>query len=149
MDADVNRTTLAALPQDALRNPYAPRLVAAGETFDVIEVEDRLGREALATLHAHRVPVGPVIFDRRYRRIGFLVPPTTVMPMRPRDRRLGPRHHGRGAWITFPPPPEQNDGPLVWLVPPTPDNRLTTLRHVRAAIAEAARALAERHQQAI
>lgn len=128
-------------PQDHYRNPYAPRLVPAGEQFDVIEVEDRLGFEALGALYAHRVAVGPVISDRRYRRIGFLVPPAGAAPAS-RQRAAGPRHHGRGSWITVP-PAEADDGPLVWLVPPSPEGRLTELRHVRAAISEAARTLAD------
>src|SRR5690349_6693941 len=52
LNADVNRTRTAVVPQDMIRNPHAPRLVAAGETFDVIEVEDRLGFEALGALYA-------------------------------------------------------------------------------------------------
>jgi hypothetical protein len=142
VNADMNRTMTAVVPQDALRNPHAPRLVAAGETFDVIEVEDRLGYEALGALRAHGVPVGPVISDRRYRRIGFLVPPAPPAGLSAREHRAGPRHHGRGAWITVP-PTDALDGPLVWLVPPGHDGRLTSLRHVHAAIAEAAGTLAE------
>ncbi|WTW96616.1 hypothetical protein OG216_26045 [Streptomycetaceae bacterium NBC_01309] len=145
MNASSHSTT-AVTPQDQWHNPYAPRLVPAGETFDVIEVEDRLGFEALGTLYAHRVAVGPVISDRRYRRIGFLVPPTPA-PHVSRMRAVGPRHHGRGSWITVP-PAESDDGPLVWLVPPSPEGRLTALRHVRAAIAEAARTLADSRPQA-
>ncbi|WP_436775744.1 hypothetical protein [Yinghuangia sp. YIM S09857] len=146
MNADVNRSRTAVVPQDMIRNPHAPRLVAAGETFDVIEVEDRLGFEALGALYAHRVAVGPVISDRRYRRIGFLVPPATAAPAA-RQRAVGPRHHGRGAWITVP-PADCEDGPLVWLVPPSPEGRLTALHHVRAAIAEAARTLADSRPRA-
>jgi hypothetical protein len=147
VNADVNRTMTAVVPQDTLRNPHAPRLVAAGETFDVIEVDEALGHVALGTLKAHRVPVGPVISDRRYRRIGFLVPPNTTAPVAPRDRGTGPRHHGRGAWITVP-PSDYEDGPLVWLVRPSADGPLTAARHVRAAIAEAARSLAENRSRA-
>jgi hypothetical protein len=141
-----SRSTTAVTPQDQYRNPYAPRLVPAGEQFDVIEVEDRLGFEALGALYAHRVAVGPVISDRRYRRIGFLVPPADRAPVA-RQRAVGPRHHGRGSWVTMP-PTEADDGPLVWLVPPSPEGRLTSLHHVRAAISEAARTLADTRPQA-
>lgn len=147
MNASSSRSTTARSPLDDYRNPYAPRLVPAGEQFDVIEVEDRLGFEALGALYAHRVTVGPVISDRRYRRIGFLVPPAGAAPAS-RQRAIGPRHHGRGSWITVPPAEPDDSSPLVWVVPPSAEGRLTALHHVRAAISEAAKTLADARPQA-
>ncbi|MYW00969.1 hypothetical protein GT354_22315 [Streptomyces sp. SID3343] len=132
------------LPQPSpTQNPYAPRLVAAGETFDVVEVDELLGRAVLAVLRTRNVPIGPVLHDRRHRKIGFLIPPTPVNDIPPRDRRTSPRHHGQGAWITFPPPGQPNGGPLTWLIEPT-THHLTDLRRLRTAITEAAHTLTSR-----
>ncbi|WP_439675551.1 hypothetical protein [Embleya sp. MST-111070] len=132
VEADESRT----------RNPYAPYLVAAGETFDVIEVDETLGRAALDVLRARRITPGPTILDRRYRRIGLLVPPAPPDALPPRDRRCGPRHHGRGCWITIPRPNAQPTDALVWLVAPLDHEQVScTLPQVRSAIRTAAQSL--------
>ncbi|MET7299816.1 hypothetical protein [Embleya sp. NPDC005575] len=124
------------------RNPYAPYLVAAGETFDVIEVDEILGRATLTVLRERGLDPGPVIFDRRHRRIGFLVPPDATNTLPARERRTGPRHHGRGSWITIPRPNALPGDPIIWLVEPPDDTRTPcTLRCVRRAIHQAARTL--------
>ncbi|MYV98947.1 hypothetical protein [Streptomyces sp. SID3343] len=125
----------------ANRNPYAPLLVAAGKTFDVIQVDEALGRATLEVLRARGIAPGPTIFDRRYRRIGFLIPPEAVNPLPVREQRSGPRHHGQGSWITIPRPNALPTDALVWLVEPVnePDGRAPcTLRTLRRAIREAA-----------
>ncbi|MGC0421245.1 hypothetical protein [Embleya sp. AB8] len=137
------KPTRVAAADPPNRNPYAPYLAAAGETFDVIEVDERLGRATLDVLRARGIDPGPVIFDRRHRRIGFLVPPDATHTLPTRERRTGPRHHGHGSWITIPQPNALPGDPLIWLVAPPDDDTRTpcTLRCVRRAIQEAARAL--------
>ncbi|MFE3198712.1 hypothetical protein [Embleya sp. NPDC059237] len=125
-----------------VRNPYAPYLVAAGVTFDVIEVSETLGRAALDVLRARHIAPGPIILDRRYRRIGFLIPPAPPDALPPRERGCGPRHHGRGCWITIPRPNSQPTDALVWLVPPLDQEQAPcTLPEVRGAIRTAAQSL--------
>ncbi|OPC81065.1 hypothetical protein B4N89_08980 [Embleya scabrispora] len=122
-------------------NPYAPRLVAAGQTFDVIEVDARLGREVVKHLRAAGVRVGPVILDRRCAKMGFLVPVSGPDRTRLRDQR-GPSRHGLGAWVTFP-PPRGGSGPLVWHIAPSENAVPTPLGPLDAAIARAAASLIE------
>ncbi|MEU0937764.1 hypothetical protein [Embleya sp. NPDC005971] len=122
-------------------NPYAPRLVAAGQTFDVIEIDARLGREVVKHLRAAGVRVGPVIHDRRCAKMGFLVPVTSPARTRLRDHR-GPSRHGLGAWVTFP-PPRGETGSLVWFVPPTENAIPTPLAPLDTAIIRAAATLIE------
>jgi hypothetical protein len=124
--------------RSATRNPYAPLLIAAGKTFDVIEVDEALGRATLEVLRTRDIVPGPVIFDRRYRRIGFLVPPENTHTLPAREQRSGPRHHGLGSWITIPRPNALPADALVWLVEPTGDGAPCTLRTLRRAIREAA-----------
>ncbi|WP_406298526.1 hypothetical protein OG948_24400 [Embleya sp. NBC_00888] len=124
---------------DPTGNPYAPRLVAAGQTFDVIEVDARLGREAVKQLRAAGVRVGPVIHDRRCAKMGFLVPVTSPARTRLRDQR-GPSRHGRGAWVTFP-PARGESGPLVWYIAPTENPIPTPLAPLDSAITRAAATL--------
>ncbi|MET7298731.1 hypothetical protein [Embleya sp. NPDC005575] len=124
---------------DSSGNPYAPRLVAAGQTFDVVEVDARLGREVVKHLRAAGVRVGPVIHDRRCAKMGFLVPVTSPARTRLRDQR-GPSRHGLGAWVTFP-PPRSGAGPLVWFVSPTENPIPTPLGPLDTAITRAAATL--------
>ncbi|MEU0939970.1 hypothetical protein [Embleya sp. NPDC005971] len=124
------------------RNPHAPYLVAAGETFDVIEVGESLGRATLDVLRTRQVTPGPIILDRRYRRIGFLIPPEPTHTLPPREQRSGPRHHGRGCWITIPHPNTRSTDALIWLVAPVDHEQPScTLRDVRSAIRAAAQTL--------
>ncbi|MGW1667015.1 hypothetical protein ACWCQO_38780, partial [Streptomyces microflavus] len=55
--------------------------------------------------------------------------------------RRGPRHHGKGAWITFPPLVSDGRDFLVWRVPPRDCGAPTPLRLVREAITTASAAL--------
>ncbi|MGC0422975.1 hypothetical protein [Embleya sp. AB8] len=123
-----------------LGNPYAPRLVAAGETFDVIEVDEVLGTLALDLLHRRGVHVGPILHDRRHRKMGFLVPVTAKGTLW-RDRQ-SPAHHSKGTWITFPAPLHTDHAALVWRIPPHENDIPTPLALVRAAITAASIVLA-------
>lgn len=119
-------------------NPDLPRMVAAGETFDVVEVSAAIGEAALSLLRTRGVRPGTVILDRRRHTVGFLVPPRHEGAGR-RLREL-PRRHGAGVWITFPPSPCPSDAAVAWLVAPDRGTlRTMSDQQLQSAIADTVR----------
>ncbi|MYS80340.1 hypothetical protein [Embleya scabrispora] len=127
--------------QAGLHNAFGwgPRLAATGVTFDVIAVDVPLGQAALRLLRGRDVPLGPVILDHRWRRIGFLVPPQRDEPVPEVELRRGPRQVGVGAWVVLP-TGDQNTM-VTWLQPPAAGDHLTPTGIVREALREAATTL--------
>jgi hypothetical protein len=54
-------------------DPRRPLLLPAGQLFDVVSVEQRLGLEAFDQLNRHDLPSGPVMIDHKARRVGFFL----------------------------------------------------------------------------
>ncbi|MYW00226.1 hypothetical protein [Streptomyces sp. SID3343] len=126
-----------------------PHLAATGVTFDVIAVDAPLGLAALRLLREREVAVGAVILDRRWHRVGILVPPQTVEPVPEDELRCGPRQVGLGAWVVM--PTGDPDATVAWLRPPAAADgiahHLTPTRIVREAIRDATTALTEEEPQ--
>jgi len=122
-----------------------PRLAPGGVLFDVIAVDTTLGRTALRLLQEHGVLLGAVILDRRWGRLGILVPTLADEPVPEDELRRGPRQIGCGSWVVL--PTNDPDAMVTWLRPPTLSgditDHLTPTRAVRAAIREAAAMLTD------
>ncbi|MEU0936306.1 hypothetical protein [Embleya sp. NPDC005971] len=138
-----DEATVASTPsrQAGLHNAFGwgPRLAATGVTFDVITVDMPLGLAALQLLRGRDMPLGPVILDDRWRRIGFLVPPQRDDPVPEVELRCGPRQVGVGAWVVL--PTGDQDTMVTWLQPPAAGDHLTPTGIVREALREAATTL--------
>ncbi|WP_331769142.1 hypothetical protein OG948_35610 (plasmid) [Embleya sp. NBC_00888] len=118
---------------------WGPRLAATGVTFDVIGVDEPLGLAALRLLCERDVPLGAVILDHRWRRIGFLVPPRRDEPAPEAELHGGPRRVGVGAWVVL--PTGDPDAMVTWLQPPAGTDYLTPTGFLREALREAATTL--------
>ncbi|WP_329141107.1 bifunctional DNA primase/polymerase [Streptomyces sp. NBC_01476] len=55
-------------------DPRQPRLLAAGQLFDVLAVDQTAGMETFDQLRRRGMPVGPVMVDRAAERMGFFLP---------------------------------------------------------------------------
>ncbi|MFE3771857.1 bifunctional DNA primase/polymerase [Streptomyces sp. NPDC059122] len=102
------------------RNPLGVALLEAGRRWDVLIVDDALGRPALEVLARGRERPGPVLSDFREARTGFFVPPGTTT----RWLGTGIRGAGPGTWIVVPHPGRATGG-VRWLVPPDGSGTLT------------------------
>ncbi|GCD96047.1 hypothetical protein [Embleya hyalina] len=120
---------------------HGPRLAATGITFDVISVDAPLGLAALRLLREREVPLGAVIHDERWGRIGYLVPPRTDEPDPDDEPGGGPRRIGLGAWVVV--PPDDSYATVTWLRPPAAAGHLTPTGIVWDALREAATTLGE------
>ncbi|GAA2439992.1 GGDEF domain-containing protein [Streptomyces macrosporus] len=159
-DASAPADDRLVVPRSALRSghelPHAARpswlpyggthrAVPAGTWWDAVRMPGRTGLKVLdAMLRYGDRPPGPVIADlpgetgepmaeeeREERsRVYFLIPPRAA------DRRElpGARVLGRGSYVVVPDAASLRPPGLHWLVPPTADRRLTSIRSLLTAM---------------
>jgi len=108
--------------------PGASVMLTVGRAFDVIEVAEPAGRNALARLERMGLPVGPVTATPEGRAQFFVAPdaaaelPDLLYRMGWDDpSALDLRGLGPGAHITAPPSDRGGLGPARWLRPPSLD----------------------------
>ncbi len=104
-------------------NPRRPGLLAAGWSFDVVIVGERLGVEAWDLLRRHRLPSGPIVVDHGASKVGFMVPTTGREVFVSVLGRLAPKgleyqYLSSGAYFVVPGPEPHPDDPYQWLAPP-------------------------------
>ncbi|WP_329174236.1 bifunctional DNA primase/polymerase [Streptomyces sp. NBC_01477] len=110
------------------RVPGAAVLLPAGRSFDVIEVAEAPGRQALVRLERMGLPLGPVMVTPAGRAQFFVAPgaaaelPHLLYRMGWDDAELDLRCLGPGDHVTAPPSDLGGLGPVRWLREPQPDS---------------------------
>ncbi|MBK3639773.1 bifunctional DNA primase/polymerase [Streptomyces sp. MBT33] len=109
--------------------PGAAVMLPVGRAFDVIEVAEAAGRNALARLERMGLPLGPVTATPDGRAHFFVAPgaaaelPDLLYRMGWDDpTALDLRGLGPGTYITAPPSDRGGLGPVRWLRPPALDS---------------------------
>ncbi|MGW4232990.1 bifunctional DNA primase/polymerase [Streptomyces sp. NPDC004980] len=111
--------------------PGASMLLPAGRTFDVLDVAEAAGRNALVRMERMGLPLGPVTLTPTGRTQFFVAPgaanglPGLLYRMGWDDADLDLRAFGPGAYITAPPSDLGGLGPVRWLRPPRSDTAVT------------------------
>ncbi|MFD4034040.1 bifunctional DNA primase/polymerase [Streptomyces sp. NPDC058637] len=111
--------------------PGASMLLPVGRTFDVLDVAEAAGRNALVRMERMGLPLGPVTVTPTGRTQFFVAPgaatglPGLLYRMGWDDAGLDLRALGPGAYITAPPSDLGGLGPVRWLRPPVPDTAAT------------------------
>ncbi|MGW6913008.1 bifunctional DNA primase/polymerase [Kitasatospora sp. NPDC054939] len=113
---------------DGLRGEEAPVLFPTGRAFDVLDVPEQAGLQALVRLERMGTQVGPVLASPTGR-LQFLVAagtarmlPDLLYRMGWDDAALDLACHGEGSWVAAPPTVLDGLGPVRWLRRPTRDN---------------------------
>lgn len=119
------------------RDPFGVTLLPAGLRWDVLIVRGALGYPTLDVLTGWVERPGPVLADFGDSRMGFFVPPGTVV----RWLGTGVRGAGRGTWIVAPYPGRMTGG-VRWLIPPDGSGTLTDPAVLELAMQEAAARMA-------
>ncbi|MER7161044.1 bifunctional DNA primase/polymerase [Streptomyces lydicus] len=107
--------------------PGAAVLLPVGRSFDILDVPEPAGRNALARLERMGLPLGPVAATPTGRALFFVAPgaaaelPDLLYRMGWDDAALDLRPLGLGDHITAPPSDHGGHGPMRWLRPPTLD----------------------------
>ncbi|MFH9225973.1 bifunctional DNA primase/polymerase [Streptomyces lydicus] len=107
--------------------PGAAVLLPVGRSFDILDVPETAGRNALARLERMGLPLGPVAATPTGRALFFVAPgaaaelPDLLYRMGWDDAALDLRPLGLGDHITAPPSDHGGHGPMRWLRPPTLD----------------------------
>ncbi|MGW3013270.1 bifunctional DNA primase/polymerase [Streptomyces sp. NPDC001219] len=107
--------------------PGAAILLPVGRSFDVLDVPEAAGRNALARLERMALPLGPVAVAPTGRALFFVAPgaagrlPDLLYRMGWDDASLDLRSLGPGDHLTAPPSDLGGHGPMRWLRPPTLD----------------------------
>ncbi|MFD8326952.1 bifunctional DNA primase/polymerase [Streptomyces lydicus] len=107
--------------------PGAAVLLPVGRSFDILDVPEPAGRNALARLERMGLPLGPVAATPTGRALFFVAPgaaaelPELLYRMGWDDAALDLRPLGLGDHITAPPSDHGGHGPMRWLRPPTLD----------------------------
>ncbi|MER5452358.1 bifunctional DNA primase/polymerase [Streptomyces sp. NPDC002766] len=109
--------------------PGAAVMLPVGRAFDVIEVAETAGRNALVRLERMGLPLGPVTATPDGR-AHFFVAPGAAAELRDLLYRMGwddptaldLRGLGPGTYITAPPSDRGGLGPVRWLRPPALDS---------------------------
>ncbi|MGP8298846.1 bifunctional DNA primase/polymerase [Streptomyces inhibens] len=107
--------------------PGAALLLPVGRSFDILDVPEAAGRNALARLERMGLPLGPVAVTPTGRALFFVAPgaaaglPDLLYRMGWDDAALDLRPLGAGDHITAPPSDFGGHGPMRWLRPPTLD----------------------------
>ncbi|TXC94674.1 bifunctional DNA primase/polymerase [Streptomyces sp. ISID311] len=107
--------------------PGAAILLPVGRSFDVLDVPEAAGRNALARLERMGLPLGPVALTPTGRAQFFVAPgaagqlPDLLYRMGWDDAALDLRPLGPGDHLTAPPSDLGGHGPMRWLRPPTLD----------------------------
>ncbi|MFE3884430.1 bifunctional DNA primase/polymerase [Streptomyces lydicus] len=105
--------------------PGAALLLPVGRTFDILDVPEAAGRNALARLERMGLPLGPAAVTPTGRALFFVAPgaakelPDLLYRMGWDDATLDLRSLGPGDHITAPPSDLGGHGPVRWLRPPT------------------------------
>ncbi|MFF7412153.1 bifunctional DNA primase/polymerase [Streptomyces lydicus] len=107
--------------------PGAAVLLPVGRSFDILDVPEVAGRNALARLERMGLPLGPVAATPTGRALFFVAPgaaaelPDLLYRMGWDDAALDLHPLGLGDHITAPPSDHGGHGPMRWLRPPTLD----------------------------
>ncbi|MFF4601244.1 bifunctional DNA primase/polymerase [Streptomyces sp. NPDC001339] len=107
--------------------PGAAVLLPVGRSFDVLDVPEAAGRNALARLERMGLPLGPVAAAPTGRALFFVAPgaaaelPALLYRTGWDDATLDLRPLGPGDHLTAPPSDHGGRGPMRWLRPPTLD----------------------------
>ncbi|MEU8681372.1 bifunctional DNA primase/polymerase [Streptomyces sp. NPDC048611] len=107
--------------------PGAAILLPVGRSFDILDVPEAAGRNALARLERMALPLGPVAVAPTGRALFFVAPgaagrlPDLLYRMGWDDASLDLRSLGPGDHLTAPPSDLGGHGPMRWLRPPTLD----------------------------
>ncbi|MGA4874833.1 bifunctional DNA primase/polymerase [Streptomyces lydicamycinicus] len=107
--------------------PGAAILLPVGRSFDLLDVPEAAGRNALARLERMGLPLGPVAVAPTGRALFFVAPgaagqlPDLLYRMGWDDASLDLRSLGPGDHLTAPPSDLGVHGPVRWLRPPTLD----------------------------
>ncbi|GFE14095.1 DNA primase [Streptomyces glebosus] len=107
--------------------PGAAILLLVGRSFDLLDVPEAAGRNALARLERMGLPLGPVAVAPTGRALFFVAPgaagqlPDLLYRMGWDDASLDLRSLGPGDHLTAPPSDLGGHGPVRWLRPPTLD----------------------------
>ncbi|MCN9242813.1 bifunctional DNA primase/polymerase [Streptomyces sp. RY43-2] len=108
--------------------PGAAVMLPVGRAFDVIEVAEEAGRQALVRLERLGLPLGPVTVTPQGRAQFFVAPgsaaelPDLLYRMAWDDTRLDLHALGPGCYLTAPPSDRAGRGPVRWLRAPAPDS---------------------------
>jgi hypothetical protein len=111
------------------RTPGAAVLLPTGRTFDVIDVAEAPGHQALARLERMGLPLGPVLVTPAGRAQFFVAPgaaqdlPQLLYRMGWDGAELDLRCLGPGEHVTAPPSDAGGLGPVRWLREPRPGVR--------------------------
>ncbi|MGX7757140.1 bifunctional DNA primase/polymerase [Streptomyces angustmyceticus] len=106
--------------------PGAALLLPVGRSFDILDVPEAAGRNALGRLERMGLPLGPAAVTPTGRALFFVAPgaakelPDLLYRMGWDDAALDLRSLGPGDHITAPPSDLGGHGPMRWLRPPTP-----------------------------
>ncbi|WP_433545472.1 bifunctional DNA primase/polymerase [Streptomyces sp. CA-294286] len=109
------------------RFPGAAVLLPVGRSFDVLDVTETAGRQALVRLERMGIPLGPVTVTPDGRAHFFVAPgasaalPELLYRMGWDDADLDLRCLGPGAYVTAPPSDHAGLGQVRWLRPPSLD----------------------------
>ncbi|MEU5212129.1 bifunctional DNA primase/polymerase [Streptomyces sp. NPDC020742] len=109
------------------RTPGAAVLLPVGRAFDVLDVPEPAGRNALGRLERMGLPLGPVAATPTGRALFFVAPgaaaelPDLLYRMGWDDAALDLRTLGLGDHLTAPPSDLAGRGPVRWLRPPSLD----------------------------
>ena len=111
-----------------------PKHLAAGQDWDAIRVEARIGVRVVCFLEASGTPVGPVLHDQGSGQAYFLTPPGTA------QRWQQERTHalGEGSWVVLAPPGWEG-GLLRWVSDPTDGPAHTAVGDLAMALSVVAR----------
>ncbi|MFI1501936.1 bifunctional DNA primase/polymerase [Streptomyces platensis] len=107
--------------------PGAAILLPVGRSFDLLDVPEAAGRNALARLERMGLPLGPVAVAPTGRALFFVAPgaagqlPDLLYRMGWDDAALDLRSLGPGDHLTAPPSDLGGRGPVRWLRPPDLD----------------------------
>ncbi|MCW7989768.1 bifunctional DNA primase/polymerase [Streptomyces sp. WAC01526] len=107
--------------------PGAAILLPVGRSFDLLDVPEAAGRNALARLERMGLPLGPVAVTPTGRALFFVAPgaagqlPDLLYRMGWDDASLDLHPLGPGDHLTAPPSDLGGHGPMRWLRPPSLD----------------------------
>lgn len=120
-------------------DPRRPVAFRAGQLFDVVVVNQRLGMETFDQLDRKRMPLGPVEIDRAAKKVGFFLPPDSREWFRRQmtcEASAPPDYHylDLGSVVVVPGPMSLPGDRYEWLRAPLRQPEATPVRAVALAL---------------